>query len=339
VFQRMEVILTAAHLTLAAVFILFFAIRLRSLIAGRTSRVPLWDRRVPADLRVAKGVLALALLLLAPGLIYALSTVLIFTAVVPEYASTSFQAAFAAWVLLELWLCLSVGERLCAGARLRRFFFLHTVVLVAAGATALFPLIPMTLPYPDRSDCMVLDLPLRGPWLAGHAGTSALTNAHSETKRYAVDLLGLGPDGRLVKPSERLLANWYGYGRPVYAPASGRVAAAVDTLPCHGVGQGDPVNLRGNHVLIAVDGGRQILLAHLQRGSVTVAPGDSVWAGSLVGRVGNSGNSEAPHLHLDVRDTTGTTHPFRFRFMHRKRVLAWRPVHDGYLLRNDRFHE
>jgi hypothetical protein len=41
-----------------------------------------------------------------------------------------------------------------------------------------------------------------------------------------------------------------------------------------------------------------IKLAHLQRGSVTVQPGDAIAAGEIVGRVGNSGNSSEPHLHV-----------------------------------------
>jgi murein DD-endopeptidase MepM/ murein hydrolase activator NlpD len=37
-------------------------------------------------------------------------------------------------------------------------------------------------------------------------------------------------------------------------------------------------------------------------GTVAVAQGDHVVRGQLLGRVGNSGNSSAPHLHLHVID-------------------------------------
>ena len=40
--------------------------------------------------------------------------------------------------------------------------------------------------------------------------------------------------------------------------------------------------------------------AHLQKGSVTVKPGDKVKRGQVIGRLGNSGNTSAPHLHFHI---------------------------------------
>lgn len=62
-----------------------------------------------------------------------------------------------------------------------------------------------------------------------------------------------------------------------------------------------------------------VKLAHLRPGTVTVATGDRVRAGQLLGEVGNSGDTTEPHLHLyaerdglglDLRFTgiTGTLH-------------------------------
>ena len=60
-----------------------------------------------------------------------------------------------------------------------------------------------------------------------------------------------------------------------------------------------------------------VLLAHLQRGSVQVQPGQPVSVGDPVARCGNSGNSTEPHLHLQVSDSTAWTSakglPFTFR--------------------------
>ena len=46
--------------------------------------------------------------------------------------------------------------------------------------------------------------------------------------------------------------------------------------------------------------GRYVLYAHLHTGSVRVRPGQRVRAGQVLGRMGNTGASGAPHLHLDV---------------------------------------
>jgi murein DD-endopeptidase MepM/ murein hydrolase activator NlpD len=43
-----------------------------------------------------------------------------------------------------------------------------------------------------------------------------------------------------------------------------------------------------------------VQLAHLQPGSVAVSVGDRVSAGQLVGKVGNSGNTMWPHLHINA---------------------------------------
>ncbi|HUT20218.1 MAG TPA: hypothetical protein VM366_13770 [Anaerolineae bacterium] len=59
--------------------------------------------------------------------------------------------------------------------------------------------------------------------------------------------------------------------------------------------------------------------------------------GALIVRVGNSGNSEAPHLHLHVQSASEAGLPFRFRSMQRKRWLFWTGVTNGYLIRNDWF--
>ena len=45
-----------------------------------------------------------------------------------------------------------------------------------------------------------------------------------------------------------------------------------------------------------------VLYAHLQPGSIAVAIGDEVAAGQPLARLGNSGNSLAPHLHFGLLD-------------------------------------
>ena len=47
---------------------------------------------------------------------------------------------------------------------------------------------------------------------------------------------------------------------------------------------------------------RRAIYAHLQPGSITVAPGDNVITGHILGKIGNSGNSLAPHLHFGLLD-------------------------------------
>ncbi len=58
----------------------------------------------------------------------------------------------------------------------------------------------------------------------------------------------------------------------------------------------------GNYVMIKASGGQIVLLAHLKFGSTKVEEGQVIKVGELIGNVGNSGNSTAPHLHINLFD-------------------------------------
>lgn len=117
-------------------------------------------------------------------------------------------------------------------------------------------------------------------------------------QRYALDLLRLDQAGRSCSGPRSSFESYVTWGSPVLAPASGLVVAAVDGLPDVEIGQRDPQNPAGNHVVIETDAGARIVLAHLRRGSVAVREGSRVDAGQVVGEVGNSGNTAEPHLHI-----------------------------------------
>ena len=49
--------------------------------------------------------------------------------------------------------------------------------------------------------------------------------------------------------------------------------------------------------------GNYALYAHIKTGTVKVKPGDRLTTGQVIGSVGNTGNSDAPHLHFHVMST------------------------------------
>lgn len=75
------------------------------------------------------------------------------------------------------------------------------------------------------------------------------------------------------------------------------VTKAVDGLPDQPVPERGRQPAAGNHVILACQG-VNVILAHLQEGSVRVAARDVVATGQPLGQVGNSGNSSEPHLHI-----------------------------------------
>ncbi|MDQ2763759.1 MAG: M23 family metallopeptidase, partial [Pseudomonadota bacterium] len=60
----------------------------------------------------------------------------------------------------------------------------------------------------------------------------------------------------------------------------------------------------GNRIIEDIGGGRYILYAHFEPGTIPawVRHGVHLSAGELIGRVGNSGNSTSPHMHFQLMD-------------------------------------
>jgi pyruvate/2-oxoglutarate dehydrogenase complex dihydrolipoamide acyltransferase (E2) component len=69
----------------------------------------------------------------------------------------------------------------------------------------------------------------------------------------------------------------------------------------------------GNMVVLAhrLPGGDLLfsLVAHLLPGSITVREGEVVALGQPLGRIGSTGHSSGPHLHLEFREMAGTRNP------------------------------
>lgn len=146
-----------------------------------------------------------------------------------------------------------------------------------------------------------LTFPLRGGrFVIGNGGADETVNGHYAVRaqRYALDVSALNDWGaRASGLYPRELSAYEVYGADVVAPCAGTVAVAVDGLPDLEPGEMDPDHLAGNHVILHCDGAT-ILLAHLQPGSVAVDEGATVEPGDDVGRVGNTGNTSEPHLHV-----------------------------------------
>ncbi|MEP6900081.1 MAG: M23 family metallopeptidase [Rhodanobacter sp.] len=172
---------------------------------------------------------------------------------------------------------------------------------------------------------VILGPPLRGGrWLA-HEGPGNATSHHwgslvavngqlTIPQRYALDLVGLDSRGQVMRPGVKDIsksghADWVGYGTDVLAVADGVVRDMRDGQAEHSPlsPQSEPESLTahglfGNYVVLQIKPGVYASYAHLQRGSVGVHVGDSVHRGQVLGRLGQSGNSAAPHLHFQLSD-------------------------------------
>lgn len=100
----------------------------------------------------------------------------------------------------------------------------------------------------------------------------------------------------------------------VLAAAPGTVRGARDgmaDIPQGTAGAPDVTGREcGNGVVITHGGGWETQYCHLARGSVTVAPGDRVALGAVLGTVGLSGQAQFPHVHFEVRRDGVSLDPF-----------------------------
>jgi hypothetical protein len=126
-------------------------------------------------------------------------------------------------------------------------------------------------------------------------------------QRYAVDWEQVNDQGRIYVGPQAKDESYTIYGKEAIAVADAKVASVADKYESQTPGK-YPENIAieeadGNSVVLDLGGSRYALYAHLQKGSIRVHAGDYVKRGQVLGLVGNSGNSLAPHLHFHVMST------------------------------------
>ncbi len=102
-------------------------------------------------------------------------------------------------------------------------------------------------------------------------------------------------------------ADHFAYGADVLAVADGTVVFVRDGMPeetpfmpAEAVHQ--PLDFAGNQVVQQIAPGVFAIYAHFQPGSIQVQEGQTVATGQVLGLLGNTGNSFAPHLHFQLSD-------------------------------------
>lgn len=151
------------------------------------------------------------------------------------------------------------------------------------------------------------------PWIAtGTAGTPP----HSQggallhdgrlfiSQRFALDLRQIDGQLNTHPPGTADKEAYYAWGQAVRSMARGRVVYVANGDPDLEIGAPIPSmqHPAGNHVVVQHGPAAFAVYAHLQQGSVAVAKDQWVERGQLLARVGNSGASSEPHLHVHLAD-------------------------------------
>ncbi len=167
----------------------------------------------------------------------------------------------------------------------------------------------------ERRNVVVVGPPLRGSnYLAADSCCDATLHTRAAlpidgqitlAQRYAVDYEQLDADDRIYSGKKKI-DNYTIYGQEAIAVADATVVKVTDGFPQQKPGvfpkNITPAEADGNAVILDIGGGNFALYGHFQPGSVRVKEGQRVKRGDVLGLVGSSGNSLAPHLHFHVMD-------------------------------------
>ena len=220
----------------------------------------------------------------------------------------------------------------------------------------------------ELDGAVIVDFPLRGErWVAVNTPGDRIPSHGTDMlgQRFAYDLLMVDSRSGLRYHPAGLLRGFfigvptrdcYAWGAEIHAPFDGEVVRAADGVAERGwihplrepvlafknavtFGPDRLPSLLGNHVLMR-HGDVFAAFAHLAPGSVPVAPGQVLQTGDVLGRVGHTGNSTAPHLHFQLMDSLDPMHargvPCAFRIYDVLRDGRWEKVEKGIPRKVDR---
>jgi hypothetical protein len=134
-------------------------------------------------------------------------------------------------------------------------------------------------------------------------------------QRYAIDTVQIDSQFNISNPAESSnKEDYYAWGEDIVSPGSGTVVAVQSNQPDQEISKvwtTADTNPMGNYVIIRHSGNLYSRYVHMMQNSATVAVGDQVVPGQVIGKIGNSGMTGnlgvadgVPHLHFDFFDSS-----------------------------------
>lgn len=175
-------------------------------------------------------------------------------------------------------------------------------------------------------------LPFKGTWYIEYGGWKR-EHSHSWNiigQRYAYDF-EIRKNNLPYHDDPTKNENYYSYLENVYAPLDGWVIEVIDQYENTHITKerkiiNDCDNPRGNHIIIKHENGEYSTICHFEKGTILVHEGDIVKEGDILGKVGNSGNTQGPHIHFQIQqgidpdNSKGIPITFKNAYYHNKKI-------------------
>ena len=178
---------------------------------------------------------------------------------------------------------------------MKRILWIVLTIVVIAGSYYLLRRYRDNLPIPDNA--VTFEFPLKnGDFIIMNSGEAY--DIHTlPVEKYALDITKQGNDINVFKSAKSNLEDDPSYGISVYSPCYGNIKNVKDEIKDQPFGLRDRSAGGGNSIIIGCDD-FDVYMAHLKSGTLLVKEGDIVNTGQEIAKVGNSGNTTGPHLHL-----------------------------------------
>lgn len=142
---------------------------------------------------------------------------------------------------------------------------------------------------------------------------NALNGQIRNSQRFALDWKQVNAAGEFTSGDKTQNESYVDYGAEIYAVDDGTVVSILDDQDANDPGvlpasvpelaaKLTVENVDGNHIVLDIGGGAYAMYAHLEKGSLKVKPGAKVKKGDVIARLGNTGNSNASHMHFQLMD-------------------------------------
>lgn len=123
------------------------------------------------------------------------------------------------------------------------------------------------------------------------------------SERFALDIMRIDGSYKLSNPDNSPnKTEYYSWGEDVLSAGTGTVVNVRTDRIDQEIGTFDLNEPVGNVVVIQHGPALFSLYGHMMQSSATVSIGDPVSAGQVIGKIGNSGYSTAPHIHFQYMD-------------------------------------
>ena len=157
-------------------------------------------------------------------------------------------------------------------------------------------------------------MPCNGTWYVEYGGYTKKTSHSWEipSQRYAYDL-EIRKNNLPYHDEPDKIENYYSYLEEICAPLDGFVITIVNEYKNTHITKdrkviNDSKDPKGNYIVIKHQNGEYSTICHFEKDSFVVKEGDLVKEGDMLGRVGNSGNTQGPHIHFQVQRGPDPTH-------------------------------